>query len=133
MSFVWEQNVPWFLSCIGPIDMLQIVLIKTHLVRVKLNKNSAIKVRVFRRILFGTETVAESAWTRALANMKTAIFLIGGVLVACSLYLSEAATLYRSGLELEEDVFDFDEDVGKPPNSTYHPPIVVWNMDIIFI
>lgn len=35
------------------------------------------------------------------AIMKTAIFLIGGVLVASSLLLSEGATLYRSN-------FDFD-------------------------
>ena len=65
-----------------------------------------------------------------IANMKTAIFLVGGVLVACSLYLSEAATLYRA--EFEEDVFDFDKDSsGKPPNSTYHAPIVVRYMHTI--
>ena len=62
--------------------------------------------------------------------MKTAIFLVGGVLVACSLYLSEAATLYRP--ELEANIFDFeDSDFGAIPNSTYHPPIVVRYMHIM--
>ena len=67
--------------------------------------------------------IAVKPGNRALASMKTAIFLVGGVLVACSLYLSEAATLYRPGLD--EDAFDFDSDFKDIPNSSYHAPIAV--------
>lgn len=44
--------------------------------------------------------------------MKTAIFLVGGVLIAYSLYLSEAATLYHPGYDVD---ISFD-DIGNSSN-----------------
>ena len=81
----------------------------------------------FRQV---TEAVAGSA--TCARNMKTAIFLVGGVLVAYSLFLSEAAVLARSGRLVEDDLIFADDNFNstqKYPNCTqtidHKPPIVV--------
>lgn len=58
--------------------------------------------------------------------MKTAIFLVGGVLVAYSLFLSEAATLARPAFEADYYGLDYG-DFGSEGNNktTYHCPTAV--------
>ena len=48
-------------------------------------------------------------------NMKTAIFLLGGVLVASTLFLSEAASLYRYS---DDDAKQYEDLEGLMQNKT---------------
>ena len=51
--------------------------------------------------------------------MKTAVFLTGGVLIAYSLFLSEAAVFMRPGRFVDDDAYDVSADNAKDCNVIY--------------
>ena len=51
--------------------------------------------------------------------MKTAVFLIGGVLIAYSLFLSEAAVFTRSGRFVDDNAYDVSAEKAKNCNVIY--------------